>query len=604
MSIPVEFAADEPLALKRRLAAVAFADIAGFSTLIAANDVVTLRRWKALRTDLMEPLMRRFGGRVSETSGDSVLVEFASAVNAVRWATLVQRGHAARVDPADPFALQLRIGINVDDLIDDDGVLQGDGVNIAARIHQAAEPGQVVVTGRVRNYVRNRLPLTFRDLGSPPMKNIARPVQVYAVEWNEVGEGRVIAQPYVQWSSRPTIAVLPFRNIGGRGDEDYFGEGITDEIISVLSRSRSMYVIARQSTLRYRGREKDARQIAAELDVRYLLDGSFWRIGNRLRIRVELLDVSAGHSLWSRRFEDDDHQVFRIQDEIAASVIGSMEPRLREVEIARASERPTDSLDAYHCVLKAMSRLYLFTDESFAETGVLIDRALELDPAYAQAHAYRAWRLNFVLGEGRSPDLPRDRAAAVEAARRGLAIDPDDTFVVCVAAHLTSFAARRVEEAYEAFERALERDENSAFAWGLSSLTCSYRGQSELALERLQNVWRLNPYDPLSFFFWFATGLAEFVGGRHADALAWCRRAVRANPRFVAAWRFVAATAGLEGHDELARSAAREILAAEPDFSVCGFLSWYPMSRPADVERLARGLLAAGIPAEAGSAAR
>ncbi len=586
---------DEPATIKRRLAAVAFADVAGFSRLIAANDVLTLQRWKALRAEVLEPLMLRNGGRIAEMAGDSVLVEFGSVVNAVRWAAQTQRIQQARSDVADPFSLRLRIGINVDDLIDDEGVLQGDGVNIASRIQQAAEPGQIVVTGMVREYVINRLPLVFRDLGTPPMKNIARPVRVFAIEWAE-GAARLIAQPYLQWSSRPTIAVLPLRNVGGVEEDAYFGEGITDEIISGLSRSRSMYVIARNSTLRYRDRQKDVRQIAAELDVRYVLDGSVSRQGSRLRIKVDLIDVSGNVSVWSQRFDGANDEIFDFQDRIAARIIGSLEPRLRAIEIARAGERPTESLDAYHCVLKAMSRLYRFTDASFAETRQLLQRAVVLDPGYAQAHAYTAWCLNFWLGECRSTDPAGDIARALAASQRALELDPDDTFVICVSAHLQAFLQKRVEHAHDMHERALTLDENSAFAWGLSALTCAYLGRPDEAIERLQNVWRLNPYDPLNFYFWIVAGIAEFVAGRYHEAIAWARKSSRANPRFIAALRILAASLALTGDEDGARAVGKELLAIEPSFRISSFIEWYPLTRTEDLHNLADGLRAAGLP--------
>src|SRR6516162_10998129 len=218
--------------ITRRLAAIAFADVAGFSRLLGLRDVDTVMRWKALRSQIMEPHMARHGGRVAEIAGDAVLVEFPSAVNAVRWAVDGQRSQQTRSNEPDPAALRVRIGINVEDVIDDDGILQGEGVNIAARIHQAAEPGQIVVTAAVRDYVLNRLPVVFHDLGTPPMKNINRLVRVYAAEWVEGGKSDLIVQPYLQWSSRPTVAVLPFRTIGGTEDDSYFGDGITDEIIT------------------------------------------------------------------------------------------------------------------------------------------------------------------------------------------------------------------------------------------------------------------------------------------------------------------------------------------------------------------------------------
>ena len=580
--------------IKRRLAAVAFADVVGFSRMIAVNDVETLRRWKVLRSEVMEPLMLRHGGRVAEMAGDAVLVEFGSIVNAVHWAAQTQRIQQARSVLDDPFTLRLRIGINVEDVIDDDGVLQGDGVNVAARMQQAAEPGQIVVTATVREFVTNRLPLIFRDLGTPAMKNIARPVRVFAIEWLDGGAALRAEQPYLQWSSRPTIAVLPFRNVGGADEDAYFGEGITDEIISGLSRSRSMYVIARNSTLRYRNREKDLRQIAGELDVRYLLDGSVSRQGSKLRIKADLIEVAANRSVWSQRFEGSNDDLFEFQDRIAAGIIGSLEPRLRAVEAARASERPTESLDAYNCVLKALSRLYRFTDDSFRESGELFDRAIALDPSYAQASAYIAWRLNFVLGEGRSADPPADRARAHAAAQRALELDPDDPLGICVAAHLRAFD-RQVEHASELYERALALDENSAFAWGLSALTCAYLGRPDEARDRLQNVWRLNPYDPLNFYYWIVAGIAEFVAGRYGEAVAWARKSLRANPRFIAAMRTLAPALALAGDEAAARAVGQELLFIDPTFSVSAFVAWYPLREP-DLIRLADGLRAAGLP--------
>jgi class 3 adenylate cyclase len=239
-----EEAAVSSSSIKRRLAAVAFADVAGFSRLMALNDVETVRRWKDLRMQILEPHMVRQGGRVAEIAGDAVLVEFPSVVNAVRWAADVQRSSHQSSNASDPLAVRVRIGINVEDLIDDDGILQGDGVNIASRIHQAAEPGQIVVTAAVRDFVMNRLPVAFHDLGTPPMKNIVRPIRVFAVEWTDSGKLSV-DWPYLQWSSHPTVAVLPFRTIGGHNEDSYFGEGITDEIITELSRNRSLFVIAR-----------------------------------------------------------------------------------------------------------------------------------------------------------------------------------------------------------------------------------------------------------------------------------------------------------------------------------------------------------------------
>ncbi|KRR01528.1 adenylate/guanylate cyclase domain-containing protein [Bradyrhizobium valentinum] len=584
-----------PSVITRRLAAIAFADVAGFSRLMALQDVETVLRWRTLRTEIMEPHMVRHGGRIAEIAGDAVLVEFPSVVNAVRWAADVQQAQSQRtLEGSSP--LHLRIAVNVDDVIDEDGILQGDGVNIASRIHQAAEPGQIVVTAAVRDYVMNRLPLTFHDLGTPPLKNINRMVRVYTVKWNEGARGDPVAQPYLQWAARPTIAVLPFRTVSGTDDETYYGEGITDEIITGLSRNKSLYVIARNSTWRYRDRDKDLRQIASELDVRYVLDGSVQRQGTRLRINAELIDIVGNISIWAQRYEGSTDDLFEFQDRIAGSILSSIEPRVRAVETARLGDRPTDSLDAYHCVLRAMSLLYTFTLENYREAGELLERAVTLDPSYAQAYAYLGWWLNFWIGEGWSKDPDADKARALLVSQRAIELDREDPFALAVAGHILSFFGRNPEDALDLFEEALALNQNSAFAWGLSALTLAYLGRPDEALERLQNVWRLNPFDPLNFYFWIVAGIAEFVAGRYSEAIGWLRKSRRANPRFIACLRMLAASLAASGDEAGARAIVQELLAIEPSFRVSTFISWYPLRRPDDLSRLAEGLLAAGVP--------
>jgi adenylate cyclase len=595
-ALPLESPPITTPAINRRLAAIAFADVAGFSRLMALNDVETVRRWKTLRTQVMEPHLLRHGGRLVDLAGDGMLVEFTSAVNAVRWAADVQRAQHTALNTNDPFALHLRIGINVDDVIAEDGLLQGDGVNIASRIHQAADPGQIVVTAVVRDYVTNRIPVVFHDLGTPPMKNISRPIRVFSVEWVEGGKIDLTTQPYLQWSSRPTVAVLPFRTIGGTDEDRYFGDGITDEVITELSRSRGLYVIARSSTLRYRERGKDLRQIAAELDVRYVLDGSVQRQKTRLRISCQLIDVGANRPIWAERFEGSTDDLFQFQDRIGTSVLGKLEVRVRAVEAARVRDHPTESLDAYHCVLKAMALLYRFTPESYQTAGELLERAIALDPSYPQAYAYLAWWLNFRIGEGWSENPEADRARALRISQHAIELDSEDPFVLAVGGHILSFLGRKPAEAIDLFDQALALNQNLAFAWGLSALTLAYLGRPDEALGRLQNVWRLNPFDPLAFYYWITTGIAEFVAGRYDEAIAWLRKCKRANPRFIAGLRMLAASLALSGNEADARKVAEELLTIEPSFRVSTFISWYPLQQAEDLARLEAGLRTAGLP--------
>jgi len=438
--------------------------------------------------------------------------------------------------------------------------------------------------------------LVFHDLGMPPMKNINRPVRVFAIEWVEGGKSDLVVQPYLQWSSRPTVAVLPFRTIGGTEGDDYYGDGITNEIISGLSRSRALYVIARSSTLRYRNREKDLRQIASELDVRYILNGSVQRQKTRLRINCELIDVGGDRPIWTERFQGSTDELFEFQDRITASILGMLEPRVRAVEAARVRDHPTESLDAYHCVLKALALLYLFTPESYRAAGELLERAIALDPSYPQAYAYLAWWLNFRIGEGWSPNPVVDRERALVVSQHAIELDGEDPFVLTVGGHILSFLGKKPHEAIEIFDRALALDENSAFTWGLSALTLAYLGRADEALGRLQNVWRLNPFDPLRFYFWIIAGIAEFVAGRYDESIAWLRKCKRANPRFIACLRMQAASLALSGQVTDAQAVARELLTIEPTFRVSTFISWYPLQRTDDLARLESGLRIAGLP--------
>lgn len=583
--------------ITRRLAAVAFADVAGWSRLIEKNDVDALRAWKALRTDVIEPRTREHSGRLLEIAGDSVLIEFPSAVAAVTWALDTQRA-LSNQEPGKPTApLMLRIGINVEDVIVDEGKLIGDGVNIASRIHQLASPGEIVVTATVRDYVWNKMPVTFRDLGEHELKNIGRPIHIYRIETpSTVTTIPVNSQPRLSWTRRPAIAVLPFRNLGGNPEEEYFGEGITEDIISGLARSHSLYVIARNSTLRYRDRQTDPRAIASELGVRYILEGSVRRHASRLRISSELIDAANSRTVWAEKFDGADDEIFAFQDRIAASIVGALEPKVYQVEATRAFAKPTESLDAYECVLRALPLLYTFNQTDIAEARRYLERAVTLDPLYAQAHAYLAWWFNLAAGEGRSVDPVADAEKAGRASATAVELDPDDAFCLAVSGHIQAYLQKNLENAVDLFDRALRLNDNCAFAWGVSGSTYCFLGRPEDALERLRNAWRLSPFDPLNFFFCTVAGIAEFIAGRYDQATGWLRKAQRMNGRFAACHRTLTASLALDGDIPAAGVAARNLLSVEPRFRVSTFISWYPLRRKDDLERLAEGLRLAGLP--------
>ncbi|MFC6636837.1 hypothetical protein GV827_14335 [Sulfitobacter sp. JBTF-M27] len=404
----------KPLALEtRRLAAVAFADVAGFSRLIAEDDAWAISQWDSLREELLLPLLKQYEGRLVDTAGDAILVEFRSTIMALRWAVDAQKASKSKARDGTKDPLQLRIAVNIEDVLVHEGDILGDGVNIASRIHDAIEPGQIVTTGLVRELVGNRVNARFIDLGTPRLKNIKRIVHVFQVAsvTGTNADESTLHQPFIEWTSRPAVAILPFRAGSGHEMEEYFGSGITEDIISGLSRSHAFHVIARASTLQFADRSTDIRDIASQLGVNYVMDGSVRRHGDKLRISAELVDVALNRSIWSDRFDGDAEDLFDFQDTIVASVVGSFEPRLKAHGIEKVRNRSTDSLDAYDCVLKAASELYRFKDQGYSNSGFALRRAMELDPTYARAYAYSAWRLNYLFGEGRSNDPDRDKKA-------------------------------------------------------------------------------------------------------------------------------------------------------------------------------------------------
>ena len=395
----------------------------------------------------------------------------------------------------------------------------------------------------------------------------------------------------------PSLAVLPFRSLGGTPGDGRLAEGITENIIDGFTRSRSLCVVARHSTLRYRDRHTDARHIAAELGVGYILDGTVRRRAHKLRISANLVDASQDRTIWAERYEGTHDDLFGLQERIASSIVATAEPRLLEAEIARLGSKPAERFDAYDCVLRASSLLYTFDEHDFSKAGAYLDRAVELDSASARAYAYKAWWYILCINEARSQNPARDTAMAELAAQRAMALDPTDAFVLAVAAHVEALLQRQPEVAADIFERSLRLNENSAFAWGLSAATYCYLGLPDEALARLETAGRLSPFDPLNFFSWGVAGLAEFLGGRYDRAIGWLEKALRQNPRFAASHhRTLTACLSHAGRTAEAKATARNLLALDRSFRISTFASRYPLRRPEDMKRYLAGLRAAGLP--------
>lgn len=572
---------------------IAFADVVGWTRLVEQDDAAAVKAWKAAQHELIEPNILAFSGRLIEIAGDAVLVEFPSAVDAVQWAVdLLQRLADRRAgDPANP--IHMRVGISIEDAIVDEDKLLGDGVNIASRLHQMAGPDEIVISQGVRDFVWNKLQIRFEDLGDKVLKNISRPVRSFRVV--PPSPDKVVPiQPHLMWANRPTIAVLPFRS---EGEEvaDYFGDGITEEIITALSLNRSLFVIARNSTLKYRDRHAGATEIANELGVRFLLEGSVHRRGNRLRIHAALIDAHSNRELWAEHFDGVDEDIFDFQDKIASAIAAAIDPRLREAEIARVRDRPTESFGAYECVLRALSLQYNLTVPDMRLAGELLHRATVMDGQYAQAHAHLAWWHNLRYGEGFSSNAAEDRRLADEHSMRAVQLDQRDAWVLSVAGHVQSFLNKRFDAAQEMFEQALQLNPSCAAAWALSGTTLAYVGRGDEALSRVRNALRLSPFDPMSFWYFTTNGTACIVEGRYGEAISWLNRALRLNPRLRAAARMLTAALALVGDEPKARAQAMQFLELEPAFTVSGFGAWYPLQLP-HLQRVLDGLRMAGLP--------
>jgi adenylate cyclase len=409
----------------RRLAAILAADVAGYSRLIGADEGGTLERLRALRRELLDPKIAEYRGRLVKTTGDGLLVEFSSVVDALRCAVDVQREMPGRNPGVPPDnRIELRIGINMGDIVVEDGDIFGDGVNVAARLEALAEPGGICVSARVQEDAAGKLDLAFEDIGEQQLKNIARPVRAYRVVTAAhpamPQPGSVPALP-----DKPSIAVLPFANMSGDPEQEYFADGMVEEIITALSRIRWLFVIARNSSFTYKGQAVDVKQVGRELGVRYVLEGSVRKAGQRVRITGQLIDALSGAHLWADRFDGSLEDVFELQDKVASSVAGVIEPALQAAETARSASRPTDDLTAYDLYLRAYE-MVLSSVRQTPEALRLLEQAIVRDPRYGPALAWAAYCCFRLLRDGQSEDREADRLKGADFARRALEVAGDD----------------------------------------------------------------------------------------------------------------------------------------------------------------------------------
>ena len=584
----------------RHLAAIFAADVEGYSRLMEVDEVGTLRTLTAHR-EIMDRLIGEHGGRIANTAGDSVLAEFPSIVDAVEAAVEVQEA-LKTANEALPEDRQIcfRIGVHVGEVMIKGGDLFGEGVNTTARLQAVATPGGVCISGTVHEYVRKVLPLVYQDLGPQQVKNIAQPIGAFAVRTQTeplptdvpVGKAKFKALPL---PDKPSIVVLPFTNMSGDPEQEYFAEGIAEELTTALARLRGFFVIARNSAFTYKGKPVHVQRIGRDLGVRYVLEGSVRRAGGRVRIGVQLADAGTGREVWSERYERPLVDVFALQDEIAANVVVAVEPKLYAAERDRIQQKPPGDLDAWDCVIRALSQMWRGTQSDNEAALDFLSAALRLDPAYARALGLHAWFSLWNAHQGWSKGgLAAVLPTAMEQAHAAVGIDGDDAWARLALGFAQMFR-REHEDAVDELRTALDLNPNFAFAHACLGLTLAYGGKGHEAVAQVEKAMRLSPRDPFAYFFAGVRSFAHFMAGEYTAGLDWGRRAVRLNP-IPGHWRALALSATMMGFVEEARNAVATAVRLQPDFSVAWVERASPLVHASDRARYCDILRSVGLP--------
>lgn len=592
---------------QRRLAAILAADIAGYSALMGSDDARTVRDLKAHQAIVL-PMITQYGGRIIDTAGDGILAEFGSVVNAVECAVAIQMTMAERNATVESDRqMQFRIGINLGDVIHDDVRVYGDGVNIAARLEGAAEPGGICISSKAHDEISGKVKAQFANLGELSLKNIVQPVRAFGLGPSAITALSDVPAPTPPPSpaatafrlaipDKPSIAVLPFTNMSGDPDQEYFTDGVTEDIITELSRFHSLFVIARNSSFSYKGKSSDVRQVGKELGVRYLLEGSLRKSANRVRITAQLIDASTAAHLWADRFEGRLQDIFDLQDQLTISVVGAIAPKLEQAEIERAKRKSTESLDAYDYFLRGMSKVYEGGREAIGEAQQLFDRAIGLDPDFASAYGMGAWCWSRRKSHGWTADGVVEAAEAVRLARRAAELGKDDAVALCSAGIALAYSGHDFDSAVAFIDRALLLNPNLAAAWHRSGWVRAWLGESIVAIEHLARAMRLSPLDPEMPAMLSASAFAHFIAGRYDEASSCAEAAAREQPTYVPAARILVAAHALAGRLGEAEKALVRLRQLDPTLTVRNLNERLPIRRPEDLAKYQDGLRKAGLP--------
>ena len=583
---------------ERKLAAILAADVVGFSRLTAIDEDRTLARLRALRSDLIDPTISIHKGRVVKRTGDGALVEFRSVVDAVRCAIEIQSGMIDRNAglPEDRRIL-FRIGIHLGDVVEEsDGDLMGDGVNIAARLEGIASPGAICLSEDAYRQVKARLDLLVHDLGPTHLKNIADAVRVFALQVGVAAPAKAEAPAESGLSGKPSIAVLPFTNMSGDPEQEYFVDGMVEDIITALSRFDQLYVIARNSSFTYKGRAVDVRQVARELGVRYVLEGGVRKAGNRLRITGQLIDAATGAHLWAERYDGALEDVFDLQDRITAQVVGAIAPAIQRAEIENARRKPADSLDAYDHYLRALPHAQVIqASENLIALGHL-QKAIAIDPDYAPALGYAAWCLCQRVTRLWSPVSGDDRALAGSYARRTLAAAADDATALALGGFVLCTLGIDYPVGLEACRRAAEKNPGSGFVIALTGSAMVWADDLDNAIRLLDQALEVATADPGYFMILTMGSVAHLFSGRPEVAVRMAERAAALNPNFDSVY-WILVTCYVElGQMANARAAMNKFLPLAAHATVSGLAEALPIRRSRHLSMVTDALRQAGMP--------
>jgi TolB-like protein/class 3 adenylate cyclase len=594
---------EPPSRVERRLSAILAADVAGYSRLMHSDEEATHAKLTELLADAVDPAIAKHGGHIVKHTGDGFLAEFSSAVEAVRAAVLFQtRIHELTVGDVEDRRLAFRVGINIGDVIVEPHDIFGDGVNIAARLEGIAEPGGICISSSTYDQVRGKVGVEFADIGEQRLKNIERAVRIYAAKssgnlgmvTSDVMTSRRDAQKPLPLPDKPSIAVLPFQNMSGDTEQEYFADGIAEDIITALSRFKSLFVIARNSSFTYRGKAVDVKQVGRELGVRYVLEGSVRKSAGSVRITGQLIDSATGAHVWGDRFDGKLEDVFELQDQVTTSVVGQLQTQVQLAEIERANRKPTANLDAYDCYWRGVAQYWRFTKSGSDAALAYFRKAIELDETFASPYAVAGVVYNVRKQNRWMLNVAQETAEAIRLARYAIELDQMDEAVLCRSGAVLAYLVGELDLGADCIKRGLAINPNFAVGWHLSAWVQIFLGNHQTALEHIRQYERLSPRDTNLIQSKLQLAYAHVFQGHYEEAAHLAEQISNERPAYPSGWRALAISKALAGDVASANIATKKTLEFDPSQTASTLM--LPLRRPMDVERLKEGYLRAGFP--------